>query len=145
MSMLKLTNCGFLLWIDFGKTVGVNVERTTGPVSQSDLERRFKQEVSEKPCKGLLLIFVCLIISVVLAYLTHMDLIVDFSFQKWAQQCISRVFPLSERSVCVFYIHHLFILIAQVMGSCRQMSRLQLPDVSKRKETINLNELSNFL
>lgn len=105
----------------------------------------WRNNSNKRSVRSLLLIFVCLIISVVLAYLTHMDLIVDFSFQKWAQQCISRVFPLSERSVCVFYIHHLFILIAQVMGSCRQMSRLQLPDVSKRKETINVTEFSNFL
>lgn len=105
----------------------------------------WRNNSNKRSVRSLLLIFVCLIISVVLAYLTHMDLIVDFSFQKWAQQCISRVFPPSERSVCVFYIHHLFILIAQVMGGCRQMSRLQLPDVSKRKETIIVTEFSNFL
>lgn len=74
----------------------------------------------------------------IFSVLTHIDLIVDFSFQKWPQQRPLRVLPLSERSVCVLHIPRLFILVAQVMGSCRQISRLQLTGVSKRKETIQI-------
>lgn len=80
----------------------------------------------------------------VLKHLTYMDLITDFSFQKRTQQCIDRVLPLSERSVCVFHIHHLFILVVQVVWSCRQMSRLQLPDVSKRKEIDQFNTIQQL-
>ena len=70
--------------------------------------------------------------------LTHMDLIVDFSLQKWTQQRLVRVLPLSERSVCVLHIPRLFILVVQVMGSRRQIFRLQLTGVSKTKETIQI-------
>lgn len=63
-----------------------------------------------------------------------MEFIVDFSFQKWTKQCLVRIFPLSERSICVFHIHHFFIGVIQVMRSCRQISRLQLTVVAKGKK-----------
>lgn len=79
-----------------------------------------------------------------------MELIRDFSFQKWTQQCLGRVFPLGERCVCVFYIHHLFIVVTQVMGRCGQVSGLQLTDVTREKDalitssqTINVIQISS--
>lgn len=48
---------------------------------------------------------------------THMELIIDFSFQNRAEECAVRVFPLSERSICVFHIHDLLILVAEVVRS----------------------------
>lgn len=60
--------------------------------------------------------------NVIFSVLTHMDLIVDFSFQKWTEQCRVWVLFLCERSICVFFIHRLFILVAQVMGGCNQIS-----------------------
>lgn len=42
MSMLMLTICGSLLWKDLGKAIGVDIERVTGQVSESDLETQFK-------------------------------------------------------------------------------------------------------
>lgn len=47
----------------------------------------------------------------------HMQLIIDFSFQNRAEECAVTVFPLSERSICVFHIHDLFILVAEVVRS----------------------------
>ncbi len=73
-----------------------------------------------------------------------MDLIIDFSFEKWTQQRLVRVLPLSERSVCVFHIRHFFVPVAQVMRSCRQISRLQLAEVTKRKEKIQFNSFQRL-
>lgn len=42
MSVLKLTICRALQWIDLGEAIGVDVERATGQVSESDLETQFK-------------------------------------------------------------------------------------------------------
>lgn len=63
-----------------------------------------------------------------------MEMIIDFPFQKWTKQRVVRVFPLSEGCISVFYIHHLFILVTQVMGRCGQISGLQLSDVAKKKK-----------
>lgn len=64
---------------------------------------------------------------------THMELIIDFSFQNWTQEGTVRVFPLGEGSVCVFHIHHLFILVAEVVvRRCRQISGLELADEAKK-------------
>lgn len=42
MSMLKRTICGFLQWKYLGKAIGIDIERATGKVSESDLETKFK-------------------------------------------------------------------------------------------------------
>lgn len=65
-----------------------------------------------------------------------MDLVIDFSFQKGTQQRLCRVLPLSEGSICVLHVHRLLVAVAQVMRSCRQIPRLKLADVPRRKETV---------
>lgn len=160
MVSCKLTIGGSVQRKDPGKASGVDIERATGQVPQSDLENMIqtKWEISEKPCKEpheFNSSVLCLTISAVLAIigfsvlkrLTHVDLIVDFPFQKRTQQFFLGVLllgarvllPLSERRVRVFHILHLLIPVAQVMGSCRQIRRLQLTDASKRKDTISSN------
>ena len=42
VSMLELTICGSVEWGDPGEAVGVDIERATGHVSQSDLKTQFK-------------------------------------------------------------------------------------------------------
>lgn len=42
MPVLKLTVCGSVHGGDLGKAVGVDIERATGQVSESDLETQFK-------------------------------------------------------------------------------------------------------
>lgn len=66
-----------------------------------------------------------------------MELIIDSSFQNRTRQRCGRVPPLSERPICVFHIHNLFVLVAQVMGSCREISGLQLANVAKTKESVS--------
>lgn len=55
-----------------------------------------------------------------------MELIVDFSFQKWPQQRLLRTLLLCERPICVFYVHHLFVCVTQAIRSRREMSGQQL-------------------
>lgn len=43
MSVFKLTcHCVTLQWKDLGEAIGVDIERATGQVSESDLETQFK-------------------------------------------------------------------------------------------------------
>lgn len=73
-----------------------------------------------------------------------MDLVFDFSFQKWTLQDQARVFLLSERSICVLHIGYLFIPVAQVMWSFRQIFRRQLANISKKRGKNMLNKTTTM-
>lgn len=42
-SIITLTSCGFMQWIDLGEAIGVDIIRTTCQVSESDLEAQCTQ------------------------------------------------------------------------------------------------------
>lgn len=55
MCVFRLTVCGFLQWKYLGKAIGVDIERATGQVFESDLETQFKpmedqQTVIQRAC-----------------------------------------------------------------------------------------------
>lgn len=52
-----VTVCGFLNGKDVGEASGVDVERATGQVSQSDLETQFKPADQQEAMQNILLSF----------------------------------------------------------------------------------------
>lgn len=56
MSMPGVTVCGFLHGKDVGEASGVDVERATGQVSQSDLETQFKPADQQDAMQNTLLV-----------------------------------------------------------------------------------------
>lgn len=80
---------------DLGKTIGVDVERTTGFVSQSDLETQVKLLSDQSMIYGWSVNDLWFPL-VTIRHLTHMDLVIDFSFQKWTQEPWCSVLSLSE-------------------------------------------------